>query len=343
MHDFFYQVTDQFFLLRRKHIMALHLYQKITIYMFLKTKDAIKESQYSTKTKYFLLIHSPGELIFEIQQAVLWRSENSHKVVQLNPDEDKNYFLALNPTLMQPPKKFLPESIRAIARNSNINSQSIGIYSKSDLEHHIRTQKNQEKLTKMDTIQRNSIDQNLSKLAETEGFSDIYAQDYTEYFKDIKDYIHLNGEKNRPQDISPKNNFSFVKMKNDFLAFLGWPYYILERLAILNAMFNFLGFLFSLKKVIYNTCAIHTQVNKRGSVAQLLFAGFFVIFSTSMNEIFLDAQIKEYNTKLSTTPETYDDSHNNTNPQLQNLNHKLSLSLVPRNFRNCKIRPNSTK
>ena len=154
--------------------------------MFLKTKDAIKESQYSTKTKYFLLIHSPGELIFEIQQAVLWGSENSHKVVQLNPDEDKNYFLALNPTHMQPPKKFSPESIRAIARNSNINSQSIGIYSKSDLEHHIRTQQNQEKLTKKNTIQRNSIDQNLSKLAETEGFSDIYAQDYTKYFKDIK-------------------------------------------------------------------------------------------------------------------------------------------------------------
>ena len=151
-------------------------------------------------------------------------------------------------------------------------------------------------------------------------------------------------KKNRPQDISPKNNFSFVKLNNDFLAFLGWPYYILERLAILKAMFNFLGFLFLLLKVIYNKCAIHTQVNKRGSVAHILFAGFFVVFSTSINKIFLHAQIKEYNTNLSTTPETYDDSHNNTNPtptapQLQNLNHNLSLSLVPQNFRNCNIRP----
>ena len=47
----------------------------------------------------------------------------------------------------------------------------------------------------MDTIQRQSIDQNLRKLAETPGFSDIYAQDYSRYFKDIKDYIYLNGEK----------------------------------------------------------------------------------------------------------------------------------------------------
>ena len=38
----------------------------------------------------------------------------------------------------------------------------------------------------MDTIQRQSIDQNLRKLAETAGFADIYTQDYSGYFKDIK-------------------------------------------------------------------------------------------------------------------------------------------------------------
>ena len=45
------------------------------------------------------------------------------------------------------------------------------------------------------------------------------------------------------------------------------------------------------------------------------------------------------NTMLSTTPNTYDESRNNTNttptaPQLKNLNHNHPLSLVPRNFRN---------
>ena len=76
-----------------------------------------------------------------------------------------------------------PESIRAIARNPNINLQSIGIYSKSAVQQHIRTQQFQELLTKMDAIQRQSIDQNLQKLAETAGFSDIYAQDYSGYLK----------------------------------------------------------------------------------------------------------------------------------------------------------------
>ena len=106
-------------------------------------------------------------------------SESSHNIVQLNPDENKNYLLTPYPTLMQPLKKFSPESIRVIARNPNIDLQSISIYSKSDIQQHLRTQKFQELLTKMDKTQQKSNDQNLRKLAETAGFSDIYAQDYS--------------------------------------------------------------------------------------------------------------------------------------------------------------------
>ena len=99
-------------------------------------------------------------------------------------------------------------------------------------------------------------------------------------------------------------------------------------------MFNFLGFLFSLQKVIYITCAIHTQVNEQPCVARILFAGFFGIFSTSINKTLLDAQIKEYKNKLSTTTNTYDESQNNINttptaPQLRIFNHNYPLSLVP--------------
>ena len=137
--------------------------------------------------------------------AVPCGSKNSQNVVKINPDEDKYYLTTPYPTLMPPLKKFSPESIRAIARNPNIDLQSIGIYSKSDIQHHRCAQQFQELLTKMGTIQRQSIDQNLRKLAETAVFSDIYAQDYSAYFQDIKDYIYLNGENYRPQDISPIN------------------------------------------------------------------------------------------------------------------------------------------
>ena len=62
--------------------------------------------------------------------------ENSHNVVQLNLDEDKYYLLTPYPTRMLPLKKFYPESIRAIARNPNIDLHSVGIYSRSDIKHH---------------------------------------------------------------------------------------------------------------------------------------------------------------------------------------------------------------
>ena len=51
--------------------------------------------------------------------------------------------------------------MRAIARNPNIDLQSIGIYSRSDLQHHIRTQQFQKRFNKIENEQRQSIDQNL--------------------------------------------------------------------------------------------------------------------------------------------------------------------------------------
>ena len=65
--------------------------------------------------------------------AVPCGSENSHNVVQLNPDEDKNYLLTPYTKFMPTLKKFLPESIRAIARNPNIDLQSKVIYSRSNI------------------------------------------------------------------------------------------------------------------------------------------------------------------------------------------------------------------
>ena len=88
--------------------------------------------------------------------------------------------------------------------------------------------------------------------------------------------------------------------------------------------------------------SIHTQVNRQASVARILFAGFFGTFSSSINKILLDAQIKEYNTKLSTNSNIYDESNNNTNalPTARHSpthHHNHPLLLVSRNFRNLAI------
>ena len=87
---------------------------------------------------------------------------------------------------MPPIKKFSPESIRAIARNPNIDLQSVGIYAKSDIQYHIRTQQFQELLTKMDTIQRQSLSniyENLQKQQDFQIFTHKITADISKTLK----------------------------------------------------------------------------------------------------------------------------------------------------------------
>ena len=81
--------------------------------------------------------------------------------------------------------------IRAIARNPNIDLQLVGNIFRSDIHNHIQTQQIQELLTQMDSIQRQSIDQNLRQLAES--FSNFNPEDFSRYFQEIKDCIYPNG------------------------------------------------------------------------------------------------------------------------------------------------------
>ena len=113
--------------------------------------------------------------------------KKNHNVVLLNPNENKLYLLTQDPILKPSFNKFSPKTICAKARNPIKDSQSIVIFSRSDIQHHIRTQELQEVLTKVDTVQRHSIDQNLRKLTETAGFSATFSQDCSGYFEDIGD------------------------------------------------------------------------------------------------------------------------------------------------------------
>ena len=86
--------------------------------------------------------------------------------------------------------------------------QSIGIYSESDIQYHIRTQK--ELISKMDKKQRQSFDQNL--------------QDYSGYLKTIVDTSKIlktgsitQWRKYRPQDISLVIFFQFHRHQKRIL------------------------------------------------------------------------------------------------------------------------------
>ena len=117
----------------------------------------------------------------------------------------------------------------------------------------------------------------------------------------------------------------FFTHQNELLAFLGWPYYILQRLSLLYAKFDFIEFIFSLLEGIYITCAIHTQVYRQASIAGILFGGIFVIISTSINKKLLDAQIKECKKNFSIKPNAYDNPQDITNTILTATSHLHSL------------------
>ena len=69
----------------------------------------------------------------------------------------------------------------------------------------------------MDTSQKQSIDQNLRKVAETARFSDICQQGFTGKFKDLTDYLYLNGEIIAHKIILHLLFFSFLHFKNELL------------------------------------------------------------------------------------------------------------------------------
>ena len=113
-------------------------------------------------------------------------------VVLLNQNENENYYLTNYPSLKPSFEKFSPKLvIQSYIQNHffldqkyNITFEHKLIFFKLFETHFFEFQK---VLNKMDTIQRQSIDQNLRKLTETTGFSDIFSQNYREYFEDIED------------------------------------------------------------------------------------------------------------------------------------------------------------
>ena len=99
--------------------------------MFLKINVVTRESQFSVKPKVILLIHLQDEHIFEIPQSPVDQKQLKRRTIK--PRRRKILPTNTIPNINATIKKFSPESIQTIARNPNINLQSIEIYSKSDI------------------------------------------------------------------------------------------------------------------------------------------------------------------------------------------------------------------
>ena len=117
------------------------------------------------------------------------------------------------------PIKISTQNFRAVAKKPSYDIHSKQNYSKSDIQHHNKT-KFQDPLGTMDISRRQTLAQNLSELAETEGFSDIYTHKFKGYFMIVNENSYLNGEKNQSQAIAFIKIFKFIQI-NDEILFLG--------------------------------------------------------------------------------------------------------------------------
>ena len=65
---------------------------------------------------------------------------------------------------------------------------------------------------------------------------------------------------------------------------------ILEKIAILYAMVNFLLFVFNVIIKFYNAFAIHKAIRKQVSLTRILLSGIFGIFSHTLSKLIAEAQ-----------------------------------------------------
>ena len=94
-----------------------------------------------------------------------------------------------------------------------------------------------------------------------------------------------------------KEIFDGAWLKEETLTIFGWPWYVLEKMAIIYAMISMILFTTNLVIKFYNAFAIHKAIGKQASITKIVLTGIFGIFSQTLTQHV--AQLQEE-----------DDSHN---------------------------------
>ena len=93
--------------------------------------------------------------------------------------------------------------------------------------------------------------------------------------------------------VNRKEIFDGEWLKEQILTIFGWPWYILEKMAIIYAMISLTLFITNLVIKFYNAFAIHKAIGKQASITKLLLTRIFEILSQTLTQ--LVAQIQEEN------------------------------------------------
>ena len=152
---------------------------------------------------------------------------------------------------------------------------------------------------------------NALKLLELEqlGLLQTY-KNYEQSLRLLRD-LNINGynfQIDQPS-VNWKEIFDGAWLKEQILTIFGWPWYILEKMAIIYAMISMILFINLIK--FYNAFAIHKAIGKQASITKILLTGIFGLFSQTLTQ--LVAQIQE---------EDIDNDSDDNNSNYGNLNNR---------------------
>ena len=162
---------------------------------------------------------------------------------------------------------------------------------------------------------------NAQKLLELDqlGLLDAY-KGYENSLKCLKDH-NINGynfQIDQPT-INRKEIFDDKWLKDQIITVFAWPWYILEKIAILYAMVNFLLFIFHVIIKFYDALAIHKAIGKQVSLTRILLSTIFGIFSHTLTQLTAEAQDSDISS---------DDDNNSHETQNNNtVNNKLKVTM----------------
>ena len=104
-------------------------------------------------------------------------------------------------------------------------------------------------------------------------------------------------------------------LKDQVISIFGWPWYILEKMAIIYAMLSMILFITNLIIKFYNAFAIQKAIGKQASITEILLTGIFGIFSQTLTQ--LVAQIQEDESHYSDDNKTHLGNNNYKSRQLR--------------------------
>ena len=186
-----------------------------------------------------------------------------------------------------------PEKIVLVNMFSKASLIESGIYSKEQLVQERKRDLLHEYMQDREKPLQEATSANAQKLLELEqlGLLQTY-MNYEQSLKWLRD-LNINGynfQIDQPS-VNWKEIFNGAWLKEQILTIFGWPWYVLEKMAIKYAMISMILFITNLIIKFYNAFAIHKAIGKQASITKILLTRIFGIFSQTLTQ--LVAQIQE--------------------------------------------------